>query len=185
MQRLKPILFFLVVGVIASYFVYEEARRPGSGKLVKAGDLAPDFSVKDANGNLKKLSDFRGKLVFFNLWYTDCVPCITEMPEMELVHNLFKDSNFHMMAVSVDANWDSVTKFYKDHSLTLPSYHDPGHQVALLYNVRQFPETFLIDANGKVLKHYVGAKRWASPAMIAELKALIPDNFVQSTSGRK
>jgi peroxiredoxin len=184
-MRLKPIIFFVLVASVAGYFVYEEATRQGPGGLVNVGDIAPDFELKDGNGKLVKLSDYRGKLVFLNFWYTDCVPCIQEMPEMELMHNLFKDRNFQMLAVSVDANWSSVEEFYQKHNLTLLSLSDPGHNISGMYKVFKFPETFIIDASGRVLKHYVGPERWTNPAVMAQIESMIPTaTSVPQTSGR-
>jgi len=45
--------------------------------------MAPDFSLKDLDGNTVKLSDYRGKIVFLNFWASWCGPCTSEMPEFE------------------------------------------------------------------------------------------------------
>src|SRR5690348_786012 len=82
MGRLKPIAFFIVVAAAALFFVL---RKPVS-KEVNVGDMAPDFSIKDETGKEHKLSDYRGNVVFLNFWYTTCVPCRQEMPDMELVN---------------------------------------------------------------------------------------------------
>ena len=78
---------------------------------------------------------------------------------MELVNRVFKDRKFKMIPVSVDTNFDDVKKFYRDYKLTTcRCILDPGKQVASRYNVYKFPETYLIDGNGIVLKHYIGGK---------------------------
>jgi peroxiredoxin len=61
-----------------------------------------------------------------------------------------------MLAITVDVNENDVRKFYQERKLTLPWYPDPGRRVANKYNVSVFPETFLIDRNGYVVKHYPG-----------------------------
>ena len=82
---------------------------------------------------------------------------------MELVNRVFKDRKFKMIPVSVDTNFDDVKKFYQDFKLTtMPMYLDPGKQIAGRYNVYKFPETYVIDGNGIVLKHYIGEKTWSS-----------------------
>ncbi len=173
--RLKPILFFLIVGSIAGYFVYHEVTRVGKPGIVNIGQQAPDFTIKDENGHEVKLSDYRGKLVFLNFWATWCVPCVDEMPEMETMNRVFKDRKFQMMAVSIDIQWDTVKKFYQEHHLSIPAYLDPGQHVARdLYKATGWPETFLIDANGFVLKHVVGPAHWADPRVITEVQAMIP-----------
>jgi len=76
------------------------------------------------------------------------------------------------MAVSIDNDWETVNQFYKEHNLTLPTYLDPGHQIANLYKVFKFPETFLIDENGYVVKH-TWVENWAAPRAIATIEDLV------------
>jgi peroxiredoxin len=174
-MRLKPVLFFLVVGSLAGYLIYKEATREGRPGVINIGQQAPDFSIKDENGQPVKLSDFRGKLVFLNFWATWCEPCIEEMPAMETITNAFKDKKFQMLTISVDLDWSDVKKFYKEYNLTMPVLLDPGQQVAKgLYKVTGYPETFLIDANGSVVKRVIGAARWADPQVMANLESLMP-----------
>jgi peroxiredoxin len=174
-MRLKPIVFFLIVGSVAGYFVYLEATREGKVGIINVGQKAPDFTIKDENGHEVRLSDYRGKLVFLNFWATWCAPCVVEMPEMELLHNGYKGRDFQMIGITVDLNWDTVKEFYERYNLTFPSYLDPGRQVAGLYKVYKQPETFLIDPNGYVIKHYIGAERWANPRVMSYIESLIPE----------
>jgi peroxiredoxin len=175
-ERFKAIIFFVAVGLVAGYFVYKEVTRVGKPGLINVGTEAPDFSIKGRDGREIKLSDYRGKVVFLNFWATWCAPCVAEMPDMEVMMNRFKDRKFQMLAVTVDNNWKVVDKFYEDHNLTLPSFLDPGHQVSNLYKVTKFPETFLIDANGYVVRHKVGEERWADPRVMASVETLIKQN---------
>jgi peroxiredoxin len=170
MSRLKPILFFAFVAAAALFFVL---RKPVSAEI-NIGDPAPEFAVKDDMGRELKLSDYRGNVVFLNFWYTTCVPCIREMPDMELVNRVFKDRKFKMVPISVDTNFDDVKKFYETHKLTtMPMFLDPGKQVASRYNVYKFPETYIIDGNGIVLKHYIGEKTWSSATYMSAIEEFI------------
>ena len=171
-DRMKAIIFFLAVGSLAGYFVYKEVTRVGEPGIINIGQQAPDFSIKDQSGHVVKLSDFRGKVVFLNLWGTWCEPCIREMPQMEIMYHAFKDKKFQMLAVSVDNDWKEVNQFYKERNLTLPAYLDPGHQIASLYKVAKFPETFLIDANGYVVKH-TWYENWADPRVMSAVESII------------
>ena len=67
-MRIKPIIFFLIVGSLAGYFVYKEATGVGKSGVVNIGSQAPDFSLKDENGKEVKLSDYRGKVVVIDFW---------------------------------------------------------------------------------------------------------------------
>ncbi len=174
-MRIKPILFFLIVGSIAGFLVYREVTRVGTPGIINIGQQAPDFSLKDENGHKMKLSDYRVKTVLLNFWATWCGPCVDEMPEMETLNKTMKDRNFQMLPVSIDIEWSTVKKFYQEHNLTIPSFLDPGQQVARgLYKTTGWPETFLIDANGSVLKHVVGPAHWADPRVMANLMSMLP-----------
>jgi peroxiredoxin len=178
MSRFKPIAFFLIVAAIALLFVL---RKPAT-KIVNVGDVAPEFTatdmkgntvfvVKDENGKELKLSDYRGHVVFLNFWYTTCEPCRQEMPDMEIVNRVFKDRKFKMIPISVDTNFEDVKKFYADFKLkTMPMYLDPGKRMSSRYNIYKFPETYIIDGNGIVLKHYIGGMKWADAKYMGELE---------------
>jgi peroxiredoxin len=172
-MRAKPTLFFLSVGFLCSYFVYSEAMRKGQPGLVSVGEEAPDFSIKDEAGRMVKLSEFRGKVVFLNFWATWCAPCIDEAPEIELVNNAFKDRQFRILTISSDTDWSDVKNFHRAHKLTFPVFLDPGQQVSrYIYKITGWPETFLIDAHGVVVKHTFAA-HWAAPEAVAQIEALI------------
>lgn len=170
MSRLKPILFFLVVAAAALFFVL---RKPVSEEI-HVGDPAPEFAIKDETGKELKLSDYRGNVVFLNFWYTTCVPCVKEMPDMEVVNRVFKERKFKMVPISVDTNFEDVKKFYQDYKLTtMPMYLDPGKQIAGRYNVYKFPETYIIDGNGIVLKHYIGERIWSNATYMSVIEEFV------------
>lgn len=169
MARLKPILFFVVVAAVAVFFVL---RKPES-KVVNIGDVAPDFSVKDETGKEHKLSDYRGNVVFLNFWYTTCAPCRKEMPDMDVVTRTFKDRKFKMIPISVDTNFEDVKKFYTEYNLDMPMFLDPGKRIANRYNVYKFPETYLIDGNGIVVKHYIGERIWSNVTYLTTIEDFI------------
>ncbi len=183
-ERVKAIIFFLVVGSIAGYFVYKEVTRVGEPGIINIGQQAPDFSIKDQSGRVVKLSDYRGKLVFLNFWGTWCQPCVKEMPAMEKMYQTFKDRKFQMLAISIDNDWKEVNEFYKEHNLTLPDFLDPGHQIARLYKVEKFPETFLIDGNGHVVKH-TWYEDWAGPRVMTYLDSLIRQEDTKDQASAK
>jgi len=176
-MRLKPILFFSVVGLIAGYLVLKQ---PNSN-VVAAGKPAPEFMVKDQNGSVLKLSDLRGNLVFLNVWWTGCDPCAQEMPDMEVMNRAFKDRKFKMVTVSIDTDWKPVNAFFDKYRLSMPVYLDPSRTVYNAYHLTGTPETFLIDGNGIILKHTIGADRWASDSVLASVDKMIK---AQETSQR-
>src|ERR1041385_2158173 len=110
-MRLKPILFFLIVGSLATYVVIHQIKQ-GDGGGIRIGQIAADFSVHDATGKQINLTDYRGKLVFLNFWASWCEPCEKEMPDLDTLNKTLKNRKFQMVTVSVDANPDDAAKFY-------------------------------------------------------------------------
>ena len=182
-ERLRAVLFFVFVGSIAGYFVYKEATRVGTPGVINIGQMAPDFTIKDQSGHPVKLSDYRGKVVFLNFWATWCVPCVEEAPEMEKLNARMKDRKFQMLTVAIDTDWKPVNEFYVKHGLSVPVYLDPGQQVARgLYKITGVPETFLIDANGHVVRHTFG-EHWADPRMVSYIESLIQQPRRETVGG--
>src|SRR5262245_7363282 len=121
--NIKPLAFLACVLLLAPYVLFSCT---GTHELVREGSKAPGFKVRNQAGKEIALEDLRGKLVFLNFWRTDCAPCAAEMPDMEIVSRVFKERKFQMMPVSLDIDEEEVTRFYREHKLTMASYMDAG-----------------------------------------------------------
>jgi peroxiredoxin len=122
----------------------------------KVGDMAPDFTIPDTQGNPVSLSSFRGKYVLIDFWATWCAPCIAEMPNIVKAYSRYKDKNFEILGVSLDRP-DSKERWLKnivELEMTWPQLSDLkwwNCTPALLYNVNSVPASFLIDPQGQVV----------------------------------
>src|SRR6266545_6849741 len=76
--------------------------------VVKIGDAAPNFQLRDLAGNMVVLSQLRGKVVLLNFWATWCGPCRVEMPAMEQLYKTFPRKEFEILAVSTDPQGAAV-----------------------------------------------------------------------------
>jgi len=140
----------------------------------RAGFAAPDFALPDLNGNIYRLSDLRGKVVFLNLWATWCPPCRDEMPAMEALYRRLKQRDFIVLAVSQDQDGAAVVApFVKQYGLTFPVLLDPQAHASSRYGVTGYPETFVIDRDGNVIQHEIGPADWDSDQMIAYFEQLL------------
>lgn len=74
----------------------------GKPRLGK-GAVAPDFSLPGLDGKKIILADYKGKVVFLNIWATWCPPCVQEMPSMEKLYQALNGEGFEILAVSIDA----------------------------------------------------------------------------------
>ena len=140
------------------------------GKLVKNRPLF-DAGIKDLKGRVSNLSDYKGKVIFLNLWATWCPPCRGEMPTIEALYNEFRGKDFQIIAVSQGESEETVKKFLTDFNYTFPIFIDNKGQVAKSYNSGAIPTTYIIDKKGDIIAQIVGGRDWAS----AEVKELIEE----------
>jgi peroxiredoxin len=133
--------------------------RPFGGRL-RPGQQAPDFELTDAAGKSWSLAGLRGKPVLLNFWATWCAPCAREMPSIERASRRLRD-RLTVLTVSVDESWDAVKAFFP-RGTSLPVLLDSGEQVTNLYGTEKFPETFLIDSEGRLQQLFHEAD-WDAP----------------------
>jgi peroxiredoxin len=148
----------------------------GKPRLGK-GAPAPDFSLPDLDGKMTSLADYRGKVIFLNIWATWCPPCVEEMPSMEKLYQELKGEGFEILAVSVDVSGgEAVIPFMKKHGLSFPALLDTKGSVKSLYQTTGVPESFIIDKDGIIAEKIIGPKDWASPGAIRSIRNLIQSN---------
>src|SRR5450631_401308 len=109
-----------------------------------------NFTLTDLNGKAWTLKDLRGKVVLVNFWATWCPPCRKEMPDMEALHQEFKEQGLVILAIS-DEESDKVRPFITEHKFSYPILLDPGRKVNDLFEVEGIPKSFLYDHNGHLL----------------------------------
>jgi peroxiredoxin len=131
---------------------------------------APDFTLLSLEGQPAQLREFRGKVVLLNFWATWCAPCLHEMPSLERLYQTFKQTDFVLLAVSMDRQGQEVARPFVDNlKLTFPVLLDPTLEVSRQYGVRGLPTTYLIDPQGLLIGAVIGARDWYKP----EAKVLI------------
>lgn len=125
--------------------------------------VAPDFTLMNMQGEPVSLSQYRGKVVILNLWATWCPPCREEMPSMEGLYRKYKDQGLVILAVSADENGKkAVSQFLQRTPYSFPILLDSDSVVQNAYGVFRFPESFIIDRNGIVVKKIIGGHNWMS-----------------------
>lgn len=161
---------FPVIGMLLAFCITlggapVSAEPVADRSMVKIGDEAPNFQLRDLAGNMVALSQFRGKVVLLNFWATWCGPCREEMPSMEQLYHNMPRKDFEILAVSTDPQGAVVTRpFQQEFGLTFPILHDPDMRVGLSYGARSLPMSVMIDRHGIVrLKIFGGPRDWDSP----------------------
>ncbi|MBA2424901.1 MAG: TlpA family protein disulfide reductase [Actinobacteria bacterium] len=119
---------------------------------------APDFTLErlDREGELT-LSSLRGQGVVLNFWASWCIPCKEEAPFLEQVWR--KDRKRGLVVVGLDAKdfRKDARRFMRRFDLTFPIVYDGPGKTLARYGVTGFPETFVLDREGRVIEAFVGA----------------------------
>jgi peroxiredoxin len=123
---------------------------------VTAGSLAPDFNLRDLEGELAQLSDYRGQVVLLNFWATWCGPCRIEMPAFQRKFIEHRQGGFIVLGIDFDEREKDVLVFRDGLNLTFPLLLDPGAQVHRLYRIHGYPSSVFIDGEGIIRVIHIG-----------------------------
>ncbi|MDP8299450.1 MAG: redoxin domain-containing protein [Candidatus Tantalella remota] len=129
----------------------------GQGSASANADMAPDFTLKDLDGNNYSFASTKGKVVILDFWATWCPPCRIGIPEFQALYEQYKDKGLVVVGVALDQGGVQVVKpFVKKNGVTyLVAIGDRG-VVAAYGGIRGIPTTFVIDRQGKIVQKYVG-----------------------------
>ena len=105
---------------------------------------------------------------------------------MERLFRQLRDRGFVLLAVSQDeAGQSAVGPFVRDMGLTFPVLVDPQHQVGDRFDVWGYPESFIIDREGRVVERVIGPRKWDSPKQVQALERLLstPTDMAEAGAG--
>ena len=135
----------------------------------RIGSPAPEFTIADGTQSVS-LNQFRGKPVVLNFWATWCPPCVQEMPSLVQLQKDLGDK-VTILAVNEDDDDSAYRQFVKDHNVDLLTVRDTKRNNEL-YGTFKYPETFVIDKDGKIVRKFIGAQEWTSPEIVDYLRKL-------------
>lgn len=170
-MRFEPVrrLFFLFIACALGLSVASCNKNPGP----QVGEPVPDFELPDLDGKARRLADFRGKVVVLNYWATWCPPCVDEMPSLEKLHRSLAERGLAVVAISVDERFSDIVDFVKSYGVTFTILHDNGRKVARSYQSFKYPETYIIDRDGRLQSKVIGPRDWVAPSVIRDMVELL------------
>lgn len=142
------VVVVLLLGGFALFWVHSTSG--SSSGVVRVGKTATNFSLPGMGGKSVSLADYRGQVVLVNFWATWCVPCKTEMPQLQSVYQTDRGAGFTILGVDQAESAGAVQAFVKSHGFTWTFALDQSGDTSRSYGVYAIPESFLIDRNGKV-----------------------------------
>ena len=136
-----------------------------------AGDEALDIVMADPEGNIRKLSDLRGKVVLLDFWASWCGPCRRENPNVVKAYEKYNSQGFEVFSVSLDNNADRWKQAIEQDGLVWP-YHVCDmkkwrNAASQAYGISSIPYTMLIGRDGIIIRTQL-----RGPALEEELEKL-------------
>ncbi len=162
----------LAAVVVLGLSVREGAAGPQLLQALPGTPPAPDFALPDLDGETKRLSDFRGKVVIVNFWATWCPPCREEIPSMQRAWTRLEGEGVIMLAVHVGGNEDRIWTFATDFGVAFPILIDATSSVSRAWRTIGLPTTFVVDPEGRKVLRAIGGRQWDDPALIETILSL-------------
>jgi thiol-disulfide isomerase/thioredoxin len=131
-------------------------------KDIRIGKPFSDFSQKDINKKILKLSDFKGKVLLLDFWGSWCGSCRESNPELVEIYNEYKNKGFEILGVAAETNRSQWLNAIMEDKLTWPNVTDlrgDKNKAAIIYGVSYYPTNFLIDKNGIIIAKNLEGKK--------------------------
>jgi thiol-disulfide isomerase/thioredoxin len=131
--------------------------RPAVVQVLNEEELdepAPTFAWETADGKVERLADLRGEPVVVHFWGTWCPPCVEEIPALLR----WNGGEARLVAVAVDDTRPSLELFFDGE---VPVQVVFPRRSAGAFDVKRLPATFLVSADGRLVRRWDGAREWS------------------------
>ena len=160
----------LAVALIALAAAVADSMRD---RVVRAGDQAPHFSLRADNGLTITPTEFGGKVLILNFWATWCPPCVEETPSMVALANQYRDKGVVVFGVSLDKSQKNYDNFIRRFGIQFLTARDPEGKVSDAFGTYVYPESYIINREGKVVQKIIGGANWTDPNLMRFIDGLL------------
>tara|TARA_B110000881_G_scaffold208986_1_gene214699 strand:- start:497 stop:1039 length:543 start_codon:yes stop_codon:yes gene_type:complete len=119
------------------------------------------------------LNRHKGKVIYLDFWASWCVPCRKSFPWMNSMQQMYKKDGFVVIAVNLDAEYESAQDFLKNNATTFEIIYDPTGETPKKYGVKGMPTSYLLGRDGKVKIAHTGFFTKKKTQYEKEIQALL------------
>lgn len=141
-----------LIWVLAQGFRYD----PNALPEALTGEPAPSFKLTSLDGYEISYEDIKGTPVVINFWASWCQPCLQEHSELMGLAKRYKSKGVTFLGVLYGDTEADAKRFVQQHGAAFPSLLDPTQRTSIDYGVSGVPETYIIDANGIIVRKIAG-----------------------------
>lgn len=147
---------------------------PSVGTAAQRQDKAAEFELQDIDGQLHRLSDYRGKVIVLNFWASWCPECVEEMPSLNTLYEKYKGNDLVVLGISADRALESVKRLLSKTQVKYPLMLDTtGGALFRRYTIIGLPSTVVIDKNGFITERFIGNTDFSAPVVETKIEALM------------
>lgn len=142
----------LLVALLLGYALIDRSSAPP-----EAGSPVPAFRLTALDGSEMDLGAQRGKVVVINIFASWCAPCREEAAALEQTWQAYQDQGVQFFGIAYKDADSKAQAFLDEFGVTYPSALDPSNRTPRTYGVTGVPETFVVDRQGLLVHHFLGA----------------------------
>jgi thiol-disulfide isomerase/thioredoxin len=129
--------------------------------LLSEDKMVRDFKLKDVSGKEVALSDFKGKVILVNFWATWCGPCIREMPDLEKLHQAYKDKGVVVLGLTVASKEKDIPGMITRTGVSYPILLGADEVAGNFGSFNSIPQTFILNKSGQIVAQISGSTAFA------------------------
>jgi len=119
---------------------------------IKAGQVAPDFSLVNYESNLKEnLSKYKGHIILLEFWIKNCGYCIEAVSKLNALNNRYNSANFKIFGINTEDSRNAISLFITNNDVKYSVLWGNNVEVNKNYGIGSFPQVVLINKAGVVI----------------------------------